>query len=59
MNFVSEEIEKYSTIHSESESELLKKLYRETHLSVLNPRMISVALPVSYTHLKLPTTPYV
>ena len=41
MNFVSEEIEKYSTIHSESESELLKKLYRETHLNVLNPRMIS------------------
>ena len=29
MNFVNEEIEKYSTIHSESESELLKKLYRD------------------------------
>ena len=41
MNFVNEEIEKYSTIHSENEPELLKKLYRETHLNVLNPRMIS------------------
>ncbi len=41
MNFVSEEIEKYSTIHSENEPEILKKLYRETHLNVLNPRMIS------------------
>tara|TARA_B100000963_G_scaffold329564_1_gene318995 strand:+ start:5277 stop:5912 length:636 start_codon:yes stop_codon:yes gene_type:complete len=41
MNFINEEIEKYSTIHSESEPELLKKLYRETQLNILNPRMIS------------------
>ena len=35
------EIEKYVSDHTEAESELLKKLSRETHLKILMPRMLS------------------
>jgi predicted O-methyltransferase YrrM len=41
MHFLSEDIEDYITTHSENEPELLKKLTRETHLKVVQPRMIS------------------
>ena len=37
-------IEQYILEHSDEESQLLKELNRETHLNVLNPRMISGAL---------------
>lgn len=41
MNFLSEEIENYITNHSEDEPKLLNKLTKETHLKVIQPRMIS------------------
>ena len=40
MDLISEKIINYSLLHSKKESELLKNLYRETYLKVLNPRMI-------------------
>ena len=44
MNFINDEIINYANDHSESEPILLKTLYRETNLEVLNPRMISSPL---------------
>ena len=44
MNFINDEIINYANDHSESEPILLKNLYRETNLEVLNPRMISSPL---------------
>lgn len=41
MKFLAEEIEEYSVLHTENESELLKSLNRETHAHILNPRMLS------------------
>ncbi len=41
MHFLSEELENYVANHSQSEPELLQKLNRETHLKVLQPRMLS------------------
>ncbi|MCX2680406.1 O-methyltransferase [Galbibacter sp. EGI 63066] len=41
MHFLSEVIEDYVTRHSEDEPEILKELSRETHLKVLQPRMLS------------------
>ncbi|KAA6441668.1 O-methyltransferase [Dyadobacter flavalbus] len=41
MMFLAEEIEAYSVLHTEEESELLKSLNRETHANVLSPRMLS------------------
>lgn len=41
MNFISDDIMNYAADHSEAEPILLKNLYRETNLKVLNPRMIS------------------
>ena len=41
MNFTPEHIARYIEIHSSEESEALKELYRETHLKVLVPAMIS------------------
>jgi predicted O-methyltransferase YrrM len=41
MKFLAEEIEEYSALHTENESELLKSLNRETHANILNPRMLS------------------
>ena len=41
MHFLSEAIEKYITDHSGSEPELLRQLTKETHLKVVQPRMIS------------------
>jgi caffeoyl-CoA O-methyltransferase len=41
MEFIDEKIEAYALTHSQPESEVLKKLNRETHLKVLQPRMLS------------------
>jgi caffeoyl-CoA O-methyltransferase len=41
MEFIAEDIQRYSEQHSEGESELLKALTRETHQKVLMPRMLS------------------
>ncbi|NMM49547.1 O-methyltransferase [Marinigracilibium pacificum] len=41
MQFLPEEIYKYTVDHTEEESEVLKELDRDTNLNVLMPRMIS------------------
>ncbi len=41
MDFIDQEIEAYSLKHSQPETELLKKINRETHAKVLMPRMLS------------------
>ncbi|MEY5133328.1 MAG: hypothetical protein RLZZ198_1332 [Bacteroidota bacterium] len=41
MNFISPELEQYAGIHTSPESELLTRINRETHLEVLQPRMLS------------------
>ena len=43
MNFIDPSLEAYVAKHSEQEPELLQKLARETHLKVLQPRMLSGA----------------
>ena len=43
MNFLAENLEAYVQQHSEQEPELLQELGRETHLKVLQPRMLSGA----------------
>ena len=41
MEFIDEKIENYALSHSQSESDVLKKLNRETHAKVMMPRMLS------------------
>lgn len=41
MHFLSEDLEDYVAAHSDAEPELLAELNRETHLKVLQPRMLS------------------
>lgn len=41
MNFLPEEIDDYAVKHTSKESELLYRLNRETHIKVLQPRMLS------------------
>jgi len=41
MHFLSEDLENYVAQHSQPEPELLSELSRETHLKVLQPRMLS------------------
>jgi len=41
MEFIDEKIEQYALNHSEAESGVLKKLNRETHAKVMQPRMLS------------------
>lgn len=41
MNFISPELEQYAGSHTSPESELLARINRETHLEVLQPRMLS------------------
>lgn len=41
MEFIDEKIEAYALAHSQPESDILKKLNRETHAHVLMPRMLS------------------
>ena len=47
--FIDEDLYEYLLKHSSEEPKHLKKLNKETHLKILNPRT------VSYTHLTLPT----
>ena len=42
-NFIDNKILEYSEINSQKEPNLLKELNRETHLKILNPRMLSGA----------------
>lgn len=41
MEFIQEDIQQYAQSHSEQESELLKKINRDTHANVMMPRMLS------------------
>lgn len=41
MNFIDPKLEDYVRMHSENEPEVLNELNRKTHLSVLQPRMLS------------------
>jgi len=41
MDFLSPELQRYVTEHTSVESELLKRLNRDTHLHVMKPRMLS------------------
>ncbi|MEM0938967.1 MAG: O-methyltransferase [Bacteroidota bacterium] len=41
MEFLPEDLQKYIEDHSEPETDLLKQINRETHLHVLDPRMLS------------------
>ena len=41
MHFLSDELDDYVTQHSQDEPELLAQLNRETHLKILQPRMLS------------------
>lgn len=41
MDFISPELDRYVCDHSENEPEVLRQLNRKTHLSVLQPRMLS------------------
>ena len=41
MHFISEDLEDYASRHTDSEPPLLSELSRRTHLSVLQPRMLS------------------
>ncbi|MBA4134393.1 MAG: methyltransferase [Flavobacterium sp.] len=41
MHFLSDELDDYVTKHSQDEPELLVQLNRETHLKILQPRMLS------------------
>ncbi len=41
MHFLPEALENYIVTHSEDEPELLRELTRETHLKVIQPRMIT------------------
>lgn len=41
MEFIDEKIEHYALAHSQPESDILKRVNRETHAKVLSPRMLS------------------
>ena len=41
MHFLPESLENYITLHSENEPDILSELTRETHLKVVQPRMIT------------------
>ncbi|WP_338409774.1 O-methyltransferase [uncultured Flavobacterium sp.] len=41
MHFISEELEEYVANHSQQEPQLLKKLDKETHQKIMQPRMLS------------------
>jgi caffeoyl-CoA O-methyltransferase len=41
MDFLSTDLQKYVSEHTEAEDELLQKITRETYAKVLNPRMVS------------------
>jgi predicted O-methyltransferase YrrM len=41
MEFIAQELDQYCCSHTAEENELLKRINRETHLEVLQPRMLS------------------
>jgi len=41
MEFIAQELDNYVCAHTSEENELLKKINRDTHLEVLQPRMLS------------------
>ncbi|MEN9987495.1 MAG: hypothetical protein RLZZ585_534 [Bacteroidota bacterium] len=41
MEFISQELDQYCCSHTTEENELLKRINRETHVEVLQPRMLS------------------
>jgi caffeoyl-CoA O-methyltransferase len=41
MEFIDEELQQYAEEHTSPEGELLRKVNRQTHLSVMKPRMLS------------------
>lgn len=41
MDFIAKEIEEYALNHTKAESDLLKKINRETHAKIMMPRMLS------------------
>jgi caffeoyl-CoA O-methyltransferase len=41
MEFIDEDLQRYAEDHTSPESELLHKINRQTHLSVMKPRMLS------------------
>lgn len=41
MEFIDEDLQRYAEDHTSPESELLRKVNRQTHLSVMKPRMLS------------------
>ena len=41
MEFISQELDQYCCSHTAEENDLLKRINRETHLEVLQPRMLS------------------
>ena len=41
MEFLPEEIESYALMHTTDEDPVLQELFRETHLKILRPRMLS------------------
>ncbi len=51
MEFIDERIEHYALAHSQPESEVLRKLNRETHLNVLGPRMLSGHLQGNFLNM--------
>ena len=51
MEFISKDIEKYIHAHSKPEDELLYDLYRETHLKIMHPRMLSGHIQGSFLQL--------
>lgn len=48
MNFLSEDLESYLSAHHDKESAFLADLNRQTHLKILQPRMLSGALQGRY-----------
>jgi len=51
MNLLPEPIEKYINNHSSQEDEILYALYRETHLKIDHPRMLSGAVQGQYLQM--------
>ena len=41
MEFIDEDLQRYAEEHTSPESELLRKINRQTHLNVMKPRMLS------------------
>ena len=41
MEIIAEKIDAYALAHSQAETDILKKLNRETHAKILMPRMLS------------------